>query len=140
MRHNILFFLLLVFLFGSCGKNKTPSTVISSPSGVEVTQLSKGGIQDLNVPQSMAIQGAIYLDVRTQEEVDGGAIPNSVHIDFRKDNFEEEVLKLDKTKAYVVYCRSGARSSKASKMMVDLGFGKVANMAGGYNEYKVVME
>lgn len=99
-----------------------------------------GVFQDLNVPQSMSIPEAIYLDVRTQEEIDEGTIPNSLHIDFRKDNFKEEVLKLDKSKAYIVYCRSGGRSTKASKLMVDLGFEKIANMAGGYNEYKVVMQ
>jgi len=127
---------LIGFLFITACDSKAPS----SPDSKSSPAASAVAYNDLNVDDAMTLPDAIYLDVRTQEEVDEGKIPNSVHIDFRKENFAAEIAKLDKSKEYVVYCRSGGRSSKASQMMIDLGFKKVSNMAGGYNEYKVVME
>lgn len=77
-----------------------------------------------------------YLDVRTQEEVDAGVIPGSIHINYYDDNFEDQVAQLDKEKSYMVYCKSGGRSSKAVSKMKKLGFYNAYNMAGGYTKWK----
>ena len=138
---NYSYILIALIILASCdNKGTTQLSPNESVIKERTFEFVSGTFQDLSVEQAMSIPETVYLDVRTQEEVDEGAIPNSLHIDFRKDNFKEEISKLDKSKPYVVYCRSGGRSTKASKMMLDLGFEKVANMAGGYNEYKVVME
>lgn len=79
---------------------------------------------------------AVILDVRTQEEVDEGKIPNALHIDIYKgQGFIDEVDKLDKTKTYFVYCRSGARSAQACAVMNQLGFEKTYNLLGGFSEW-----
>ncbi len=79
---------------------------------------------------------AVVLDVRTQEEVDMGMIPNAVHIDIYKgQGFIDEVEKLDKTKNYYVYCRSGARSGQACSILNELGFKNAYNLDGGYNAW-----
>jgi len=77
----------------------------------------------------------IILDVRTPEETDLGVIPNAIIIDFYNDNFDSEIAKLDKSKPYLVYCRSGGRSVSASNKMIDAGFSDVTNMKGGYTEW-----
>ena len=78
----------------------------------------------------------VILDVRTQEEVDEGKIPNALHIDIYKgQGFIDEVDKLDKTKTYFVYCRSGARSAQACAVMNQLGFEKTYNLLGGFSEW-----
>jgi len=75
----------------------------------------------------------VLLDVRTPEETEQGKITSeAVEIDFYGDNFREELLKLDKTKTYIVYCRSGKRSKNSQKIMADEGFEKVYNILGGY--------
>ncbi|WP_416443606.1 rhodanese-like domain-containing protein [Leeuwenhoekiella sp. A16] len=79
---------------------------------------------------------AVVLDVRTQEEVDGGIIPDSKHIDIYKgQGFIDEVEKLDKSKNYYIYCRSGNRSGQACQIMDKLGFENTYNLMGGFNEW-----
>lgn len=70
----------------------------------------------------------IVLDVRTAEEYSTGHIKNSSNIDFLKSDFKEQVLKLDKTKSYKLYCRSGNRSAKALSLMKSLGFTDIENL------------
>jgi rhodanese-related sulfurtransferase len=66
--------------------------------------------------------GAIILDVRTPKEVSEGFIPGAIFIDVNDPTFEKQLEKLDKEKTYLVYCRSGARSAKACRIMATRGF------------------
>lgn len=80
---------------------------------------------------------AIILDVRTQEEIDLGVIPNAIHIDIYKgQGFIYEVEKLDKTKNYYVYCRSGGRSGQACTIMNQLDIENAYNLLGGFSEWQ----
>ncbi len=75
---------------------------------------------------------AVVLDVRTEDEFDQGIIPNAINIDIYKgQGFIYKLEELDKAKTYYVYCRSGARSGQACKIMNELGFEKAYNLAGG---------
>lgn len=75
---------------------------------------------------------AVILDVRTLEEVEQGIIPNAIHIDiYMGQGFVQELNKLDKTKNYYVYCRSGNRSRQACYIMDQMGFEKAFNLMGG---------
>ncbi|AXT53208.1 rhodanese-like domain-containing protein [Aquimarina sp. BL5] len=76
---------------------------------------------------------AIILDVRTEEEVEDGFIPNMLNLDIRMgQGFLDEVEKLDKSKNYYVYCRSGARSAQACTLMNQMGFETTYNLIGGF--------
>jgi rhodanese-related sulfurtransferase len=75
---------------------------------------------------------ALVIDVRTPAEWQQGVIDGAdIFIDYKGANFKQELAKLDKSKTYVVYCRSGGRSAGASQVMVDNGFKHVINMQGG---------
>lgn len=79
---------------------------------------------------------AVILDVRTPEEVDEGYIPNAIHIDFYLgQEFLDELQKLDKTKHYYVYCRSGNRSGQACAIMQHSGFSDTFNLEGGFMQW-----
>lgn len=78
----------------------------------------------------------VILDVRTPEEFNAGYITNAVNLDFYDSNFSVQLDQLDKTKTYLVYCRSGNRSLSAATMMTDSGFSVVYNMLGGFNEFQ----
>ncbi|MDN3492585.1 rhodanese-like domain-containing protein [Winogradskyella bathintestinalis] len=87
--------------------------------------------------QLNADNNSVVLDVRTQEEVDEGIIPNAIHIDIYKGQaFVDELEGLDKTKNYYVYCRSGGRSGQACGIMDQLGFNNAYNLKGGFNEWQ----
>lgn len=82
-------------------------------------------------------QEAVILDVRTEEEVEEGYIPNSKNIDIYKgQGFINEVEKLDKSKHYYIYCRSGKRSAQACTLMDQMGFDETYNLLGGFSEWK----
>ena len=75
---------------------------------------------------------AVILDVRTEDECDEGIIPNAINIDIHQgQGFISEIEKLDKSKNYYIYCRSGARSAKACEIMNELGFDNTYNLLGG---------
>jgi len=79
---------------------------------------------------------AVILDVRTEEEVADGFIPNMLNIDIRKgQGFLDEVEKLDTSKNYYIYCRSGARSAQACTLMNQMGFETTYNLLGGFMEW-----
>lgn len=50
-------------------------------------------------------------------------------------DIEGRLKDLDKNKFYLVYCRSGARSSSAANTMRNNGFKNVTNMTGGINSW-----
>lgn len=82
-------------------------------------------------------KNAVILDVRTEEEFIEGYIPNAKNIDIYKgQGFLDEVEKLDKSKNYYVYCRSGARSAQACALMKQQGFENAYNLMGGITDWE----
>ena len=78
----------------------------------------------------------ILLDVRTLEEYNSGHIPNAQLIDIHNpQNFMQELELLNPSKTYLVYCRSGARSSQACLLMKNKGIENCFNLLGGINEW-----
>ncbi|PWJ44040.1 thioredoxin domain-containing protein [Sediminitomix flava] len=77
---------------------------------------------------------AQLIDVRTPEEVAKGTIENAKNINWF-DNFNEQAKQLDTSKPVYLYCRSGARSTKAAKRLVSLGFEEVYELDGGLGKW-----
>lgn len=73
----------------------------------------------------------IILDVRTPREFAGGHIEGAVNIDYNAPTFKDDVNGLDKTKMYLVYCRTSRRSRGAFDLMKALEFQEVYHMLGG---------
>lgn len=68
------------------------------------------------------------IDVREVAEVAAGKIPGAVNIPLRL--VEYRMNELDKSKEYIMVCRSGGRSSIATQFLESYGF-NVINMTGG---------
>lgn len=80
---------------------------------------------------------AFVLDVRTPEEVEEGYIPNATNIDiYLGQDFLTEIQKLDKTKNFYVYCRSGNRSGQACAIMNSIGIANAHNLVGGFMNWE----
>lgn len=101
---------------------------------------TKKGYENINGPQFNEVKthhpDAIILDVRTAAEFRQGAIPGAKNVDIMSANFMEQLSKLDKTKPYLVYCRSGNRSGQACQMMSSAGFTSLYNLSGGIMAYR----
>ena len=92
--------------------------------------------QQEQTAQQASDSNSIILDVRTDQEVEEGMIPEAIHLDIHQGQaFISELEKLDKTKSYFVYCRSGARSGQACSIMSQLGFKSAFNLLGGFNDW-----
>ena len=76
-----------------------------------------------------------FLDVRTDGEYSDGHIPNSIHIPLQEIKSRISEIEKIKDKKIIVYCRSGARSSMASKTLLKEGF-DVSNLTGGIMSWK----
>ena len=77
----------------------------------------------------------VVLDVRTPKEFSEGHLPNAINVDFLNPGFSDSMNKLDKTRQYLVYCRSGQRSTKAIEIMRLKGFKNVTHMLGGISKW-----
>jgi rhodanese-related sulfurtransferase len=77
------------------------------------------------------------VDVREVEEVQSGKIPNAIHIPLGLLEFK--MNELDKSKEYIMVCRSGARSSRATQFLEGQGY-KVINMTGGMLDWQAPIE
>ncbi|NMH87899.1 rhodanese-like domain-containing protein [Flavivirga algicola] len=77
-----------------------------------------------------------FIDVRTPKEFDKGHIKGAQNIDYLSGRFNSEVEKLDKTKPVILYCRSGKRSAKSSKKLLNAGFAEIYDLEGGIIKWK----
>ncbi len=85
-------------------------------------------VENLNNNNNISI-----LDARTDAEYEEGAFKGCIHIPL--DDLRGNLDKLDKTKTYLVYCKTGLRSYIACRILSQNGF-KVQNITGGYHYYK----
>lgn len=79
--------------------------------------------------------GVTIVDVRTPAEYAAGHVPEAVNIDVSSSAFDANVGALPTGATYVVYCRSGNRSTTASARMADLGFTTINNVTGGIDDW-----
>jgi len=73
----------------------------------------------------------VILDVRTPQEYRSCHLFGSINLDFRSTSFADELAGLDRSKPYLVYCRTGVRSGQAAALMKSLGFRELYDLAGG---------
>jgi len=78
----------------------------------------------------------VIIDVRTADEYNAEHLDGAINIDFYASDFADRLDKLDKSKVYLLYCRSANRSHQALEIMEDLGFTEAYNMTGGINAWK----
>ena len=73
-----------------------------------------------------------FLDLGTMSEHADGAIPNTDFISLQEIGQRLSELNDYKNKKIIVYCRSGIRSGKATKILKENGFDAV-DLIGGMN-------
>jgi len=65
-------------------------------------------------------EGAQIIDVRTPDEFRGGHVKGAVNIPL--DRLHGQLGKIDKSKAVITCCRSGARSGMAADLLKNAGY------------------
>ncbi|WP_164017335.1 molybdopterin-synthase adenylyltransferase MoeB [Pyxidicoccus trucidator] len=74
------------------------------------------------------------VDVREADEYAGGRLPGALHIPrgYLELRIEDRARRDEEL---VVYCAGGTRSALAAKTLKELGYTRVASLAGGYNRW-----
>lgn len=103
---------------------------------------SKGGLIDCEefTRLVVAAPNAQIVDVRTPREYEAGNVEGSVNIDYRSSDFESQLAVLNKEQPVFVYCHSGGRSAKATKVLRAQGFSEVYDMDGGYSKWSTTQQ
>lgn len=70
----------------------------------------------------------MLLDVRTAEEYAAGHLDSAHLLDFNGGDLAAAIQSLDPDAEYLVYCRSGNRSSQAIALMEQAGFTNLTNL------------
>lgn len=78
----------------------------------------------------MIEQGALLIDVRTEEEFMAGHIDGALNIPWQETDQLMTAIGTDKQRPVVVYCRSGNRSGKAKAALETKGYTHIFNATG----------
>lgn len=133
----IIFFTSILIITG-CTNQDNKEDEKDSSIEIKKTIMKDVNVQEANdlIQENKDNSDFIILDVRTPEEFQEGYIENAINIDYYSDSFKEELDKLNKTKTYLIYCKSGNRSGKTLNLMEKLNFEKVHNIQGGIISWK----
>jgi rhodanese-related sulfurtransferase len=129
MKYSVIILVTLMItssVFASIFKTLQPKPVLKTISTVEAVSLIKENTKNTKF---------VILDVRTPAEYAEGHIANATNIDFKADDFAQNVSKLDKSRKYLIYCRSGHRSGLALEVMKTQLFETVYNIDGGISKW-----
>ena len=74
--------------------------------------------------------GALLIDVRSQQEFKAGHLEEAINIPHDKVEKMAEKIGDDKDREVVVYCRSGGRAEYARKALQEKGYNNVHNGLG----------
>ena len=79
----------------------------------------------------MSREGALLVDVRERDEIDGLAFDVPDLVVMPMSEFERRRAELPRDRDLVMVCRVGERSLKATYYLMYQGYTRVANMEGG---------
>ena len=117
MKRMLLLLFSLLLLLAGCSGNTTDS------SYQQITQEE--------AKEMMDTQNVVILDVREQNEYDGGHIPGAVLLPVGTiDEAAAAEVIPNKDSTVLVYCRSGNRSKTASSKLAELGYTNIYEFGG----------
>ena len=120
-----------LFMNSSCEHKEAESSV----SGSMVLPVHETKIENIQAMEAAKMleknPDMMVLDIRTPEEFNSGHIPASINIDYKAENFELEIKKLDRSKPYLMHCRSGRRSTAALDTFRKLRFDHIIHIDDG---------
>jgi rhodanese-related sulfurtransferase len=112
------FLFILFLLFSSCSNSDQQS----------VKYISSSEFIELSIDFEL-------IDVRTKSEYESGFIESGLNIDFFSDNFESDILSLNKNSKIILYCRTNNRSTKTANLLKKNGFKDISVIQGGITDW-----
>ena len=123
-------FLLGLVSLGSAAEPKGPMDFVNAAKA-KITEVSAAQAKaDLDAGKKF-----ILLDVRSKEEFDAGHLPNAMHVSRGLLEFKIGRAIPDKNANIILYCRTGARSALATRVLNEMGYVNAKNMAGAFKAW-----
>ncbi|MGH7712482.1 MAG: rhodanese-like domain-containing protein [Gemmatimonadaceae bacterium] len=95
---------------------------------------AKTRIQEISPRESVTLHAsdaqALFIDVREPNEWNLGHIPGARHIP--RGNLESNIEAVPRDSRIVLYCASGNRTALAADTLQQMGYTRVASLAGGF--------
>lgn len=98
----------------------------------EITEISPEDVKQKIDDQS----DALIIDVRENEETQGGIIPGAETVVRGFLEMKIENLEPKKDREIILYCAGGNRSAMSAKALQDYGYQNVKSMTGGYSSWQ----
>lgn len=124
------------FVLCACAGDTQASdnTLTATPDASAQTDVTADGYRQMTAQEAVSLMesesGYIILDVRRQDEYDGGHIPGAVCVP-NESIGEGDIPELpDKQQLILVYCRSGRRSKEAAQKLADMGYTNIVEFGG----------
>ncbi|MDO5672424.1 MAG: rhodanese-like domain-containing protein [Actinomycetaceae bacterium] len=117
----------LAVSLGACQGTPAPADARSAPPVPAAAPNITGG------PAIPVNEDTVLIDVRTLEEYKAGHLKGAISLNFNGGEFKAELPKLDPTKEYMLYCRSGQRSANAAQLMREAGITNVIDLGSLHN-------
>lgn len=114
----------MLFANVSCKSDGVPDDFLKNVSVAEAKNA---------IDENKSNNDFVILDIRTASEYQDGNVDSAINIDYYADDFESRLNTLDKSKTYLLYCKSGGRSEKAYSMMQELKFKRVLHIHEGFD-------
>ena len=137
----IFIFTLLIWTLASCSDNiaeNISQTPVDNPQVITEQKVKKTNLKTVWISEfkkELAKNDWILIDLRTDWEVAEWVISWAKQIDFYASDFKNKVSQLDKSKKYLIYCRSWARSWKTLNLMKNLWFTNVYELRWWMNNW-----
>lgn len=122
---SLLILLLILLAATACGKKAAMAPQHLTARQANALILKNSGNPNFRI-----------LDVRTPKEFAQGHIAGAFMLDYYSPDFHKGLQSLDPLKTYLIYCRTGNRSSRTLRMIQDLGFQSVYHLQNGIVEWK----
>lgn len=119
--------IILCFWFGLPSLSSQDSTHILTVSAKEAADL---------IDKYKGDTGFAVLDIRTPGEFQSGHLPGAILIDLYSQTFVDQLSRLDKEKTFLIYCRTGNRSTKSLEIFKKLKFQKIYHMSTGIRAWQ----
>jgi rhodanese-related sulfurtransferase len=103
-----------------------------------VSRRVSGGreVGTLGATQLINTKNALLLDVRETKEIDGGKLPNAVHVPLSQLASRGAELAKYVSRPVIAYCDRGQRGRTATALLAKLGFKDIYHLQGGFKAWK----
>lgn len=133
----------LIMITLSYGCQPRPASVKDTSEAVVTppkTEKIKPSIQVLTPEQFAqkikATEKAQVVDVRTVPEFEAGHLDQAININVSSADFAAQIKKnINPDQPVFVYCQVGGRSARAAKILADMGYTQIYDLAGGYQAW-----